>query len=153
MIYDWLTKIDSFNFRNKSIVIDGSGGISKEYCEVFEAFGIKDVSIIGRTKNKVEELCKIFNFSPIIGDYQETIPKIKKVDLVVICLPIHLLLPAAELAVSEGHTKLLIEKPGSIHHADLLSLSKKLNNQIVRIGYQRLLYPNFQKLKELALFY
>ena len=53
MIYDWLTKIDSFNFRNKSIVIAGSGDISKEYCEVFEAFGIKDVSIIGRTKNKV----------------------------------------------------------------------------------------------------
>ena len=56
----------------------------------------------------------------------------------------------AKLAIDSGQKKILIEKPGSLYSDKLISFSKQLTDQTVRIGYNRLLYPSFHKLKSLT---
>jgi len=44
---------------------------------------------------------------------------------------------------------ILIEKPGSLYYQELEEITKYIKNENIRIGYNRLAYPNFFKLKQL----
>ena len=81
---------------------------------------------------------------------EKKIGKIGKKDLTIITTPINLLTRAATLAIKSGQENILIEKPGSLFKTDLILLEKLIKKQKVRIAYNRLFYPNFQKLKILT---
>jgi predicted dehydrogenase len=146
--YDWFGNLQSKNFQNKSIILIGTGPMAMEYAIALKKMGINDVTIISRTNKETTDFSS-FNFKIIHGGYQQHLPSLKKSDLVIIVTPIPQLLDAAKLAVSSGQTNILIEKPGSLYANDLLLFSKQLTNQKIRIGYNRLFYPSFQKLKSI----
>ena len=150
MKYDWITKIKEINNDNKSVTIIGSGYIASEYCLALKSMGISNVSIVGHTKKNVDVLCKKYGFNPIISDYKYALRSLNTQDLIIVCLPIHLLMPATELSLELGHQKILVEKPGSLYSQELDRLSNKFKNCKIRIGYQRTCYPNFLKLKEIV---
>ena len=51
--------------------------------------------------------------------------------------------------MDNGQDNILIEKPGSLYSNELLSLSKTCKDKKIRVGYNRLVYPNLHKLKKL----
>jgi len=75
---------------------------------------------------------------------------LKKKDLTIIATPINSLLPMAKAALDSGQDNILIEKPGSLYLKDLQSLDKSSKGKRVRIAYNRLVYPNLHKLKQLV---
>ena len=148
--YDWITSISKENFHEKSIILIGTGPMAREYAIAFNQMNINNVTVISKNEQETTDFSNSFDFLVLHGGYQEHLPKLKKSDLVVIVTPIPQLLDAAQLAINSGQKKILIEKPGSLYPEKLISFSKQLTDQTIRIGYNRLLYPSFHKLKSLV---
>jgi len=148
--YDWIANISKENFHDKSIILVGTGPMANEYATAFTKMNISDVTVISKNDKETTDFSNSFDFNVLHGGYRQHLPKLKQADLVVIVTPIPQLLDAAELAINSGQQKILIEKPGSLYFEKLVSLSKQLTKQTIRIGYNRLLYPSFHKLKLLT---
>jgi len=148
--YSWITDISKEKFQDKSIVLIGTGPMAREYAIAFTQMKITDVTVISKKDKETTDFSDSFDFSILHGGYQQHLPKLKQSDLVVIVTPIPQLLDVAKLAIDSGQKKILIEKPGSLYSDKLISFSKQLTDQTVRIGYNRLLYPSFHKLKSLT---
>jgi predicted dehydrogenase len=147
--YDWLTQLSLENFQDKSIILIGTGPMAKEYAIAFKKMNIHNVTVISKVEQETTDFSTSFDFKVLHGGYKKHLPTLPKSDLVVIVTPIPQLLDAAQIAIDSGQTNILIEKPGSLYPDELLSFSKKLTTQTVRIGYNRLLYPSFHKLKSI----
>ncbi len=147
--YNWITNLDSQNFQDKSIILIGTGSMAKEYAVAFKEMKIENVTVISRTEKETTDFSHTFDFKVLHGGYLKHLPTLKKSDLVVIATPIPQLLEVAQTAIDSGQTNILIEKPGSLYADKLLSFSKQLTNQKIRIGYNRLFYPSFHKLKSI----
>ncbi|NOS62186.1 MAG: hypothetical protein HOO66_04010 [Nitrosarchaeum sp.] len=148
--YSELIKINSLDLQNKSVLIIGSGTIVNEYVIALVNLGIKDVTIIGNTENSIQKFKHFPNFKLIYGGYEINLPGIRKKDLTIIATPISSLTNAAKIAIENQQSRILIEKPGSVYKKDLKMLESIITNQKIRIGYNRLMYPSFHKLKSLA---
>jgi len=147
--FHFLTNIRSENFSHKSIAIIGAGTMATHYANTLSKMRIEDVTIISRDKYKINRLCARFNFKPLSGGYEKNMSSLEKKDLIIIATPIHLLIPATEMASINGQQNILIEKPASLYSRKLISLSKKIKSKKIRIAYNRLLYPNLYLLKKL----
>ena len=148
-LYHWLSNIDSLKFEDKSVLIMGAGWMARQYAIALSKMKIKDVTVISRTKEKADLLCKEFGFLTL-DDNDKLIGKISRKDLTIIATPVQFLLPTAKLALENGQDNILVEKPGSLYYPEMLSFNKSLTNQRVRIAYNRLVYPNLHMLKELV---
>ena len=148
--YEWLKNIRSLNFENKSILIIGGGNIAKKYVLALSKMKIKDVTVISKSKESAARLSDEFHIRSLAGGFEENLLNMKKVDLVIVATPIPLLIPATKLALECGQNNILVEKPGSLYYQELQSLAQKTNSQKIRIAYNRLVYPNFHKLKSLV---
>ncbi|RZD45252.1 MAG: hypothetical protein CXT78_05385 [Thaumarchaeota archaeon] len=144
-----LANIDSNNFQNKSVLIIGSGYIALEYVKALKKLKIKNIEILSKSKNSLDNKV-LSEYKIIFGGFEKKINLIEKKDLTIIATPINLLVKAATLAIKSGQENILIEKPGSLFKTDLIILEKLIKKQKVRIAYNRLFYPNFQKLKILS---
>ena len=149
-VYGLLTDINSLNFKDKSVLILGSGWMGKQYALALSEMNVKDVTIFSRTKQKAVELCNEFNYSPIFGNPEDSLSNVSKKDLTIVATSINSLIPMTRIAIESGQTNILIEKPGSLYHDKLLELEKISNKVRVRIAYNRLTYPNLHKLKSLV---
>jgi len=148
--YESLAGISSQELQDKSVLLVGAGWMATQYAFAFSKMGIKDVTILSKNEHNVSKLCDESGFRPLAGGYEKRLPTVETKDLLVIATPIHLLLPAAKAAIKSGQQNVLIEKPGSLYHKELVSLLRTLRKQRVRVGYNRLLYPNLHKLKQLV---
>ena len=147
--YEKLANIDSNNFQNKTVLIIGSGYIALEYVKALKKLKIKNIEILSNSKNSFDNK-PLSKYKIISGGFEKKIHLIGKKDLTIIATPINLLVKAATLAIKSGQENILIEKPGSLYKTDLILLEKLIKKQKVRIAYNRLFYPNFQKLKILS---
>ncbi|HXV45760.1 MAG TPA: Gfo/Idh/MocA family oxidoreductase [Nitrososphaera sp.] len=147
--YDFLANISSLRFEDKSVLIIGAGWMARQYATALSKMMIRDVTIISKRKDSLAGLCREFGFQLLIGGYEKYIPSMKRTDLVIVATPIHHLLPAAMLAAKHGQQNILIEKPASLYREELISAAKSLKKARVRVAYNRLLYPNLHKLKQL----
>ena len=147
--YEKLANIDSNNFQNKSVLIIGSGYIALEYVKALKKLKIKNIEILSKSENSLDNKV-LSEYKIIFGGFEKKINLIEKKDLTIIATPINLLVKAATLAIKSGQENILIEKPGSLFKTDLIILEKLIKKQKVRIAYNRLFYPNFQKLKILS---
>lgn len=136
--------------KNKSVAIIGSGFMANQYSLALSKIGICDVEVIGRSQKTLEQICKRFHFIPINQDYDTGIKSLSEKDLVIITTPIPDLIPATKLALKYGQKNILIEKPGSLYAAQLQNLDKIKKSQKIFVAYNRLFYPNFQKLFQLV---
>ena len=147
--YEKLANIDSNNFQNKSVLIIGSGYIALEYLKALKKLKIKNIEILSKSENNLDNKV-LSEYKIIFGGFEKKINLIEKKDLTIIATPINLLVKAATLAIKSGQENILIEKPGSLFKTDLIILERLIKKQKVRIAYNRLFYPNFQKLKILS---
>ena len=148
--YDKLKKINSYQLGGKSVLIIGGGYMGKEYAHVLEQLGVNDVTIITKSPKQASDFSAKFDYTILDGGFEKQLSSVGKKDLVIIATPTEFLVPATKLAIKTGQTRILLEKPGSLFHKELFSLNEIIDQQKVRIGYNRLLYPNFHKIKQLA---
>ena len=148
--YDKLKKINSYQLGGKSVLIIGGGYMGKEYAHVLEQLGINDVTIVTKSPKQASDFSAKFDYTILDGGFEKQLSSVGKKDLVIIAIPTELLISATKLAIKTGQTRILLEKPGSLFHKELFSLNEIIDQQKVRIGYNRLLYPNFHKIKQLA---
>ena len=148
--YDKLKKINSYQLDGKSVLIIGGGYMGKEYAHVLEQLGINDVTIVTKSPKQASDFSAKFDYTILDGGFEKQLSSVGKKDLVIIAIPTELLISATKLAIKTGQTRILLEKPGSLFHQELFSLNEIIDKQKVRIAYNRLLYPNFHKIKQLA---
>ena len=147
--YDSLTSISTLNFEKKSVLIIGGGEMGKQYARALTKMNIQDVTIVSKTLKDPTEFSNKFQYTVLSEGFEKNLPKLKKMDLVIVTTPTSLLIPATKLAIECGQNNILIEKPGSLYHKDLSSLLTELKSQRIRIAYNRILYPSFYKLKSM----
>jgi len=147
--YEWLKNIEKFNFASKKVLIIGGGEIAKQYALAFLKFHISDITIIVKTGDSISNFCIEKNLKLLKGGFEIHLSNLKKMDLVIIATPIPILINATQLCIDNGQDNILIEKPGSLYSKELLSLSKTCKDKKIRVGYNRLVYPNLHKLKKL----
>jgi predicted dehydrogenase len=147
--YDWLKNIGSLQFTNKKVLIIGGGMIAKQYALAFLKFNITNITIIAKTGSGISNFCTEKNIVLLSGGFEKHLPNFEKMNLVIIATPIPILIKATKLCIENGQDNILIEKPGSLYSDELLSLSNDYPNQRIRIAYNRLVYPNLHKLKQL----
>jgi predicted dehydrogenase len=147
--YEWLKNIEKFNFASKKVLIIGGGEIAKQYALAFLKFHISDITIIVKTGDSISNFCIEKNLKLLKGGFEIHLSNLKKMDLVIIATPIPILINATQLCIDNGQDNILIEKPGSLYSNELLSLSKTCKDKKIRVGYNRLVYPNLHKLKKL----
>jgi len=148
-LVNWFSTINLENFQTKSILIIGSGYIAKEYCKILEFIKCQNVVILGNSEESTKKLASEFNFEYIFGGFEGKLSTIEKKDLVIICTPIHLLLDATKLSLQSGQKNILIEKPGSLYPEKLLQLNEQIDDQILKIAFNRLFYSSQLHLKKL----
>ena len=146
--YEFVSNLKQKNFSEKSILIIGGGNMAKQFALALNELKIKNVEIISNSEAKVKKIYNEFGFKYHLGGFEKCLPYISKKDLCIIAVPIHLLIKAALMAIECGQKNILIEKPGSLYKSELEKLSKQKDVKI-RVGYQRVLYPNLLKLKNL----
>ena len=147
--YDWLKNIEKLDFTAKKVLIIGGGEIGKQYALAFLKFHILDITIIAKTGNSISNFCLEKNIKLLKGGFEVHLCNLEKMDLVIIATPIPILIKAARLCIENDQDNILIEKPGSLYSKELFSLSNSYIDKKIRIGYNRLVYPNFHKLKKL----
>ena len=148
--YDSLTSISTLNFEKKSVLIIGGGEMGKQYAQALTKMNIQDVTIVSQTQKDPTEFSNKFQYNMLSEGFEKNLPKLKKMDLVIVATPTSLLIPATKLAIECGQNNILIEKPGSLYHKELSSLLTELKSQRIRIAYNRILYPSFHKLKSMT---
>ena len=147
--HNFLDNITKLNFEQKSVLIIGGGEMGKQYANALTKMNIKDVTVISKTQKDPTEFSNKFQYTMISEGFEKTLPKLKKMDLVIISTPTQLLVSATKFAIKCGQDNILIEKPGSLYHKELSSIISELKSQRIRIAYNRILYPSFHKLKSM----
>ena len=148
--YYRLLQINTFDFRHRSVLLIGASWMAHQFARALKSFDIREVTVISRKETSAKQFHKEYGFNTLTGGFEENLPELPPFDLVIIATPVHVLLPAASCAIQYNQTNLLIEKPGSVYPEKLAQFKENGETQKVRIGYNRLLYPNFHKLKELV---
>lgn len=148
--YNWLTSIDSLNFDDKTVLIIGGSEISRQYILALRSLGIKDITVIAKTGNYISRFCDEEKIKLLRGGFEENISSIEEKDLTIIAPPLQDTISATKMAIKNGQKNILIEKPGSLYRNELLSTAKLFPSVNIRVAYNRLVYPNFHKLKELV---
>ena len=147
--YVSVINIGTLNFEKKSVLIIGGGEMGKQYAHALTKMNIKNVTIVSQTQKDPKEFSDKFHYEFLSEGFEKNLPQLKKMDLVIVATPTPLLVPATKLAIKYGQNNILIEKPGSLYHEELSSILN-LKSQRIRIAYNRILYPSFQKLKSMT---
>jgi len=148
--YEELSKINLLDFHEKSILILGAGYIAEQYAIALSKLKVKDVTVLGNSKENLQKFKRFSNFEIIAGGYETNLSKVKKKDLVIIATPIPKLVNTTKKVIENNHDRILIEKPGSVFKNDLVELEKIIKKEKVRLAYNRFFYPSFHKLKLLT---
>jgi len=148
--YKWLTNIGSLKFHEKSVLIIGGSDMVLQYLSALSKLAVKDITVISQTGKRVADFCNSIQAKLLIGGFEKHLQSIQPVDLVIVAPPLHLTIAATKLAIGNNQNNVLIEKPGSLYKEDLSSLASQISSQEIRVGYNRLVYPNLHKLKELV---
>ena len=149
-IYDWLANIDSLSFEGRSALVIGGSEISRQYALGLIGLGVKDITIIAKKGEYISKFCEEKNIELYKGGFEKNMEFIEQKDITIIAPPIQDTVQAARMATKNGHKNILIEKPGSLYHAELESLAEEHPQTDIRVAYNRLAYPNFHKLREMA---
>jgi predicted dehydrogenase len=154
MSYEMLTEsMKVQKFHNKKVLIIGAGFIAKEYFQALRVMGIGDVKAISCTEESARKWMGTCDCVCLPGGYlDQVILRSEEFDLIIIALPVHLLKSAAQYVADCGQKNILVEKPASLYSEELRSWGESLDQSTrVRIAYNRLVYPNLLKLRDLTI--
>jgi len=145
--YSIITKIHNRKFQNKKILLVGAGKMASQYASTLKNMNINDVYVISKNKQKTKKFCEKYNFNLFDGSLNNL--KNYKMDLIIVTPSIDVTLKLLDEILKNVQQNVLVEKPVSLYSNKIKSCIKKAKNSRVRIGYNRLTYPNYIKLKEL----
>jgi predicted dehydrogenase len=146
-----LLSIRDMDFSKKKVLIIGAGWMAEQYCMALEHMGISNVCVVSYSEKSARACCQKFGFQPYYGGYLQCLANLGIFDLVIVATPVHELKSAAMHATECGNKNILVEKPASLYSEELFEWAKQSDDRNVRIrvAYNRLVYPNLWKLKEL----
>jgi predicted dehydrogenase len=152
MPYKTLLSIKDREFSDKTVLIIGAGWMAQQYCSALDQMGIRNVSIVSLSEKSAKTCCEKFGFQPYHGGYERCLTNLGTFDLIIVATPVYKLKPAAILAVECSNKNILVEKPASLYSSQLFEWAKQSDDRKarIRISYNRLVYPNLWKLKELV---
>ena len=152
MPYKTLLSIKDRDFSDKTVLIIGAGWMAQQYCSALAQMGIRNVWLVSRSEKSAKTCCEKFGFQPYHGGYERCLPDLGTFDLTIVATPVHKLKPAAMHAIECGNKNILVEKPASLYSSELIGWAKQTDdrNARMRVAYNRLVYPNLWKLKELV---
>jgi predicted dehydrogenase len=147
-----LLSIKDIDFSNKKVLIIGAGWMAEQYCIALVQMGIKDVCVLSLSEKSAKRCYDKFGFQPYHGGYERCLPDLGTFDLVIVATPVHELRPAVMRAIDCGNKNILVEKPGSLYSTELFDWAKHSDDRHakIRVAYNRLVYPNLWKLKDLT---
>jgi hypothetical protein len=148
-LYELISNINKFNFKNKTVTIIGTGYMAEKYTEALKKFKIKNITIMGRTKKNVKYISDKFNVDGKYTKFEKNLLDLSKQDLVIIAVSVKALIPILRKVIDQGCQNILVEKPGSLYTNELDKINKKITTQNVRIAYNRIVYPNVILLKNM----
>lgn len=136
---------------SKNIWLVGAGLMGIEYTKVLQGLSAEFV-VIGRGEETAAKLSKVTGKEVVRGGlnaYLNTKPKV--CEKAIVCVPVEHLKDAAIELIEYGVKSILVEKPGGVTGADILSLKKvaKENGAEVFLAYNRRFYASVLKAKEL----
>jgi predicted dehydrogenase len=148
--YNWLSNINSLDFRDKSALVIGGSEISRQYILALLKFKIKDITVVTKSGDYISKICKENDIKLFTGGFENNLSNIGKKDIVIVAPTLDLTINATKLAIQNGQQNILIEKPGSLYVSEFELLEKLISTQNIRVGYNRLVYPNLHKVKTLV---
>lgn len=148
--YEWLINIRNLDFSDKTAMIIGGSEISRQYVLALLKLGLKDITVIAKTGDYISEFCKENKINLLTGGFEKNISSIENVNITIVAPPIPQTVSATKIAIENGQKNILMEKPGSLYHQELSSMGRLFSSLDIRVGYNRLVYPNYHKLKDLV---
>ena len=145
--YSLITNIHKRDFSQKKILLIGAGKMAFQYATTLKKMNIKNVYVISKTFSKTCKFCKEFKFQPI--DNLENFLENNKIHLIIVTPSIDVTIKILKQCLSRNQKNILLEKPVSLYKNEIKRLIPKTKHKRVIIGYNRLTYPNYIKLKQL----
>ena len=145
--YSLIINIHKKDFSKKKILLVGAGKMAFQYATTLVKMNIKNVYVLSKTYSNTCKFCLEFNFQPI--DNLKNFLDKNKMDLIIITPSIDVTTNILEQCLSRNHRNILVEKPVSLYKNEIKRLIAKTKHKRVIIGYNRITYPNYIKLKQL----
>ena len=123
------------NKIRKKVLIVGPGSMGYEYFRCLDAQNC-EVHVIGRTKSSFDSF-KSNNASFYIGidDFKKK-NNVSDFSLVIISVAVEALVDSAEMAISSGFNRVLIEKPAGLYKKDIVNNFDKKNISNIYSNYR-----------------
>lgn len=139
--------IASRDFSSCAATVVGYGNMGREYVKALQALGVRQIRVCSRSEGPLCQL-KGTGVATLAGGFQRFDGVAKQDELGIIATPTAYLIAAAERLASLGFRRLLIEKPVSLHSADIEQLASQFEKMGVEAvcAYNRLAYPSFREL-------
>ena len=151
MSYERLLQIGDLDFCGKRVLLVGGGRMAGEYRKALGALGVEDICVISNTEKTAMRWRSEYGVEAFWGGYEKALDEVANpFDLVIVATPYDELAPAAVKAVECGNKNILVEKPGSLYSSILEKWCGEIAADVrIRVGYNRLFYPNLRKVKDL----
>jgi|SaaInlStandDraft_2_1057019.scaffolds.fasta_scaffold18440_3 hypothetical protein len=143
-----IMNIKEKKFSEKSVLLIGTGWMANQYVIALKKLKIKKIYVISRNQNKTKRFCKKNNLTYLENNLEFILKKLE-IDLTIIAITITSISHIAKIVQKNSTCNILIEKPGALYSKELISLKHKKIPQKIRVGYNRIAYPNFEKLKQI----
>ena len=130
----------------------GCGPMAQAYAAVLQAQSV-DFLVIGRGTESAKNFEQATGLPVIAGGVDAALSKMPPPNAAILAAGVEQLAPLAQLLISAGCNRLLIEKPGALDISCLQELYSVVlfNSAKVWIGYNRRFYASVQKLHQLLL--
>lgn len=129
----------------------GSGPMAQAYASVLQA---QDVAfrVIGRGATSAAAFQKITGVPVVLGGLDIALAEMPAPDQAIVAVGVEQLAPVTQRLIDVGCRRLLLEKPGALHLAELeaLHFAAQSKGAKVWIGYNRRFYASVQKLRQMV---
>ena len=136
---------------SSNLCLIGSGPMAQAYAAVLQAQNVS-FRVIGRGVASAEVFLKATGVSVVVGGLDAALAEQSVPDQAIVAVGVEQLAPVAQRLIAAGCKRLLLEKPGALHLAELKGLQKAAQANYVKvwIAYNRRFYASVQKLHQLA---
>ncbi len=131
------------SFRNSAVTVFGYGNMGREYVKALQALGVGRIRVVSLSAEPLQPLANQPGIHTQAEDYHTFQSRFEVNELAILALPIADLIPSAHRLVELGCKNLLIEKPVSLHSAEIKKLDVFLEHSGIRsaCAYNRATYP------------
>ena len=145
-------KIGAQDFSGCTATVVGYGNMGRQYVQALLQLGVEQICVCSRSPEPLEELKSMDQVKVIPGGFLKIGTGLSDDGIVIVCTPTSQLVDAAQHLAGCGVKEILIEKPVSLHAAEIRSLSQ----EFISLGidgfcaYNRTAYPTVLEARALC---